>query len=112
MSYFNHHLFFCTNRRDDGRQSCGPLGGDNARDYVKRRCKELEIHDVGQVRANATGCLARCELGPVLVIYPEETWYTYVDREDLEEIIQEHLLNGRVVERLRLPSPVPQVVSP
>jgi (2Fe-2S) ferredoxin len=45
----------------------------------------------------------RCSEGPVLVIYPEGTWYTYVDKDDLDEILQEHLINGRVVERLRLP---------
>jgi (2Fe-2S) ferredoxin len=44
----------------------------------------------------------RCELGPVMVIYPEAVWYTYVDQEDIDEIIQEHLQNGRVVERLRI----------
>ncbi|MGH8541203.1 MAG: (2Fe-2S) ferredoxin domain-containing protein, partial [Stenotrophobium sp.] len=43
-----------------------------------------------------------CEVGPVLVIYPEEVWYTYVDEDDVDEIIREHLQNGRVVERLRL----------
>jgi (2Fe-2S) ferredoxin len=54
------------------------------------------------VRINTAGCLDRCELGPVLVIYPEGTWYTYVDRQDLDEIIDQHLVNGRIVERLRI----------
>ena len=45
----------------------------------------------------------RCAEGPVLVVYPEGTWYTYVDRSDIDEILQEHLVGGRVVERLRLP---------
>jgi (2Fe-2S) ferredoxin len=44
----------------------------------------------------------RCEEGPVLAIYPEGVWYTYVDRDDIDEIIEEHLGKGRVVERLRI----------
>jgi len=38
----------------------------------------------------------------VIVVYPEEVWYTYVDREDIDEIIDEHLVHGRVVNRLRI----------
>ena len=56
----------------------------------------------GNIRINKAGCLDRCDDGPVLVVYPDETWYTYVDQEDIEEIIQEHLMHGRVVERLKL----------
>ena len=54
------------------------------------------------MRINQAGCLDRCELGPVLVIYPEETWYTYVDESDIDEIVEEHLVHGRVVERLKV----------
>ena len=54
------------------------------------------------MRINTAGCLDRCELGPVLVVYPGDTWYTYVDREDVDEIIREHLQKGRIVERLRI----------
>ena len=53
------------------------------------------------MRINTAGCLDRCEAGPVIVIYPQETWYTYVDRQDLDEIIEQHLVQGRVVERLQ-----------
>ncbi len=52
------------------------------------------------MRINSAGCLNRCELGPVLVVYPEETWYRYVDREDIDEIIEKHLLADKIVERL------------
>ena len=104
MSFFRYHLFVCTNRRENGEACCADHGAADARAYLKRRCKELGIHGQGQTRINGAGCLDRCQEGPVLVIYPEETWYTYVDREDLEEIITRHLLHGEVVERLRIPS--------
>jgi (2Fe-2S) ferredoxin len=55
-----------------------------------------------KIRINSAGCLDRCDDGPVLVIYPEGTWYTFVDESDLDEIIEEHLKNGRVVERLKI----------
>jgi (2Fe-2S) ferredoxin len=56
----------------------------------------------GKVRINSAGCLDRCEEGPTLVVYPEGVWYTFIDEEDLDEIIDEHLVGGRPVERLRI----------
>lgn len=56
----------------------------------------------GKIRVNKAGCLDRCAQGPVMVIYPEGIWYTMVDQEDVEEIIQSHLINGIPVERLQL----------
>ena len=72
------------------------------RDYAKSKVKSLELAGKGKVRINQAGCLDRCEEGPVIVVYPEEVWYTYVDTDDIDEIIEEHLVNGRVVERLRI----------
>jgi (2Fe-2S) ferredoxin len=103
MSYYRHHVFFCTNHRADGSQCCAQCGAQDQRDRLKRRSKELGIAGQGGVRVNTAGCLDRCAQGPVLVVYPEAVWYTYVDNEDLEEILQEHLIGGRIVERLRLP---------
>jgi (2Fe-2S) ferredoxin len=102
MSYYKYHVFFCTNHRDDGRQCCAQCDAQGLRDYLKRRAKELGITGSGGVRINTAGCLDRCTEGPVIVVYPEDTWYTYVDKEDLEAILREHLIAGRVVERLRL----------
>lgn len=102
MPYFKHHVFFCTNQRDDGSICCGAFNARKARDYVKKRCKELGIHGAGRVRINQAGCLDRCSEGPVVVIYPEETWYTYVDQVDLDEIISRHLAEGNIVQRLLL----------
>ena len=102
MSYYKRHIFFCTNRREDGRQCCQQAGGQAARDYAKSRAKARGITGPGGVRVNQAGCLDRCEEGPVAVIYPEGTWYTYVDSEDIDEIIDEHLVHGREVNRLKI----------
>jgi (2Fe-2S) ferredoxin len=72
------------------------------RDYAKGRVKALDLAGDGKVRVNQSGCLDRCEEGPVMVVYPEAVWYTYVDQSDVDEIIDEHIVNGRVVERLRI----------
>ena len=55
-----------------------------------------------RVRINQAGCLDRCDEGPVMVIYPEELWYTFIDESDIDEIIDEHLVGGRIVERLQI----------
>jgi (2Fe-2S) ferredoxin len=103
MTYYQHHVFFCCNQRDDpNRSCCNNRGATDIRDYAKARVKALGLSGPGKVRVNMAGCLDRCEEGPVIVVYPEEVWYTYVDRADVDEIIDEHLQNGRVVERLRI----------
>ncbi|MEX0960685.1 MAG: (2Fe-2S) ferredoxin domain-containing protein [Burkholderiales bacterium] len=102
MSYYKHHVFFCCNQRSNGEACCNDHRSQEMRDYAKSRVKALKRAGRGQVRINQAGCLDRCEEGPVLVVYPEEVWYTYVDKEDVDEIIEEHLVNGRVVERLRI----------
>lgn len=104
MSYYRHHLFFCTNQRPDGsdRPSCAQCDSPRLRAYLKKRLKELDLTGAGGIRANTAGCLDRCEQGPVLVVYPEGVWYTYVDEDDLDEIIESHLVGGRPVERLML----------
>ena len=102
MSFYKYHVFFCCNQRTDGRSSCNDHGAQRVRDYAKAQVKKLGLSGHGRVRINQAGCLDRCEQGPVMVIYPEETWYTFIDEQDVDEIIQEHLVEGRVVERLKL----------
>lgn len=103
MSFYQHHVFFCCNQRDGGKQCCNDHGAQDMRDYAKGKVRELKLAGPGKVRINQSGCMDRCEHGPVIAVYPAGVWYTYVDREDIDEIISEHLQNGRVVERLLLP---------
>ena len=104
MSYFKHHVFFCCNQRAEGEGCCNDLGATAAQTYAKDRIAQLGLKGKGKIRINKAGCMDRCDDGPVIVVYPEGVWYTYVDQDDVEEIIQEHLINGHIVERLRLPS--------
>ena len=78
------------------------VGASETRDYAKGRVKALGLAGPGKVRVNQAGCLDRCEEGPCIVVYPDAVWYSYVDRADVDEIIDEHLRHGRIVERLRI----------
>lgn len=106
MAYYKTHLFCCLNERPAGhpRGCCKEKGAERLRNYMKARVKELGLTET--MRVNNAGCLDRCELGPVVVIYgendPAGTWYTWQSLEDAEEIIQSHLLKGEPVKRLML----------
>ena len=102
--YYSHHLFFCQNVREDGRQCCNADGNAaRLRQYAKDRVSEWGLKTPGGVRVNQAGCLGRCSEGPLLVVYPEGVWYRYGSEEDIDEILFEHVMNGHTVERLVLP---------
>ena len=102
MSFFKHHVFFCLNERPAGEACCHHLGATEMQAYAKKCIKALGLAGPGAIRINRAGCLGRCDEGPVLVIYPDNVWYQYVDQEDIDEIIEEHLVHGRIVNRLRI----------
>ncbi len=100
--YFEQHVFICMNQREDGRPCCGARGAQAAQKHAKSRLKALDLNGEGKIRINQAGCLDRCEEGPVLVIYPQGTWYTYFDTQDIDDIIDTHLIGGQIVERLKI----------
>lgn len=102
--YFNRHIFFCLNERASGEACCAQHNAQEAFNHCKQRVKDLGLAGPGQVRVNKAGCLDRCSAGPVVVVYPEGTWYTYVDQADIDEIVDSHLKNGQVVQRLLTPA--------
>jgi (2Fe-2S) ferredoxin len=106
MSYFERHIFFCLNQRDNGENACQQHGAQDGFEHCKARVKQEKLHGPGGVRVNKAGCLDRCSGGPVAVVYPEAVWYTYLDRSDIDEIVESHLKQGKVVERLLLPPSV------
>ena len=103
MSYYKHHIFFCLNERKAGEASCSQHDAQGAFDHCKSRVKAAGLAGPGGVRVNKAGCLDRCAAGPVAVVYPEAVWYSYVDASDIDEIVESHLKNGQVVERLLTP---------
>lgn len=106
MSYYKHHIFFCLNQRDNGEACCAQHAPLRALDRCKDQVKAASLAGPGGVRVNKAGCLDRCAGGPVVVVYPEAVWYTYVDEADIDEIVESHLKQGKVVQRLLLPAHV------
>lgn len=104
MPYFSHHIFCCENQRVPNyvRGCCADKNAKELREYLKEKTKELGLSGAGKIRINSAGCLDRCELGPVLVVYPEGVWYRPLTTNDIDEIITQHLVGGTPVARLRL----------
>jgi (2Fe-2S) ferredoxin len=105
-SYYERHIFFCLNERKEGEECCARHAAQEGFDHCKARVKDAGLSGPGQVRVNKAGCLDRCAAGPVVVVYPEAVWYTFVDNDDIDEIVESHLKNGKVVARLLVPATV------
>ena len=99
---YERHVFVCENRRPEGdaRGCCAAKGGAEVRARLKEAAKAAGLK--GRVRINSAGCLDQCAHGVTVVVYPDAVWYGHVTVDDVEEILESHLLGGRPVERLRL----------
>ncbi len=106
-AYYRCHVFCCTKKRADlERGCCFDGGGLRLQKHMKNTAKEMGL---AGIRINDSGCLDRCELGPVLVIYPEGVWYRVDNEADVEEILSTHVRDGGRVTRLLLaPDQVPE----
>ena len=103
MAQFQRHIFVCVNQRpgDDPRGCCSAAGGMEVASALKARLYERNLKRI--VRPNKAYCLDQCAKGVAMVVYPEGVWYGKVTVDDIDEIIEEHVLHGRPVERLRIP---------
>ena len=106
MDYYRRHIFFCLNQREGVEDSCARHGAQEGFDHCKARVKAEGLAGPGGIRVNKAGCLDRCAGGPVAVVYPEGVWYTFVDKVDIDEIVESHLKGGEIVARLVLPASV------
>ncbi len=100
MPAFTHHIFICTNQRSPGhrRGSCDPEGDNSLRAAFKAEVKRRNLNPL--VRANSAGCLEQCEHGPVIAIYPQAIFYGNVTEADVPRIVEETIVNGRVLDDL------------
>ena len=102
MPAFEKHVFVCTNTRPEGhpRGCCSAKDSNAIRDRMKELVAKAGLK--GKVRINTAGCLDQCEHGVTIVVYPEAVWYGFVRLEDVDEIVNSHLIGNAPVERLRL----------
>lgn len=103
MSAFTHHIFVCCNQRPPGhsRGCCNPDGSEKLRSLFKAEVERRGLKPL--VRANMSGCLDQCELGPTVVIYPQGIWYGGVKPEDVPRIVERTVMNGEILEDLLIP---------
>jgi (2Fe-2S) ferredoxin len=102
MPKFEKHIFICTNQRSEGhpKGSCDPKGTGELQQLFKAALAKRGLK--GKVRANKAGCLDQCEHGPNVVVYPEAVWYGGVTAADVDEIVENHIVGGRPVQRLMI----------
>lgn len=102
MFNYKYHIFCCTNERpaDNPKGSCKVKGSDKILDYFKGSVHEKKLKK--SVKVTSSKCLGACSHGPSVVIYPEGTWYSVSTVDDAREIIENHILNGKIVDRLTM----------
>ena len=103
MTHYTKHVFLCTNQKDAGKKCCASSGGMPFFEYMKAKLLELNLHGPGKIRLSKSGCLGRCSEGPCIVIYPDGIWYSYTSTADIDQIIANHLIAGKIVEHLLIP---------
>ena len=100
--FFEKHVFCCINKRakSNTRGCCSLKDSERLQTELKIKIKDLKLNK--KIRINKSGCLDRCNVGPVMVIYPEGVWYSFKNSKDIDEILNSHLLNNKIVERLKI----------
>jgi (2Fe-2S) ferredoxin len=103
VARFDKHIFICCNQRPPGhpRGCCDPAGNEALQKAFKRALAQRGLSP--RIRANKSGCLDQCEKGPSVVVYPDAVWYGKVTEADVDEIVEQHIIGGRPVERLLMP---------
>ena len=98
---YDYHIFCCVNERPESavRECCKKKNSLYLRNHMKKKINELGLK---RIRVNQSGCLDKCEFGPIIVIYPEGVWYSFKNIKDVNEIITQHLIKGKIVKRLIL----------
>ncbi len=97
---FKKHVFICTNDKELPKKSCGSTHGHQLVDAFKEELKAKGL--LQEIRAQKTACLDCCAQGPTIVVYPEGVFYGNVQLADVKEIVDNHLVGDKVVERLRI----------
>jgi len=93
------HLFWCGHEREDEKlPSCGKRGSFDIGQKLKQAMRDRGLRD--EIAVTKSGCLGQCSVGPAMIVYPEGTWYSVPTLDDAMEILDKHLANGEIVERL------------
>lgn len=102
MTHYNNHIFICTNQKDAGKSCCANHNAKEILDYAKQRAQELGLNAETKFRISSSGCMGRCKLGPVLVVYPKGVWYQYTCKQDIDLILHSILHYTQDADHLRV----------
>lgn len=94
MGQYRHHIFVCT-----AGKSCSRQGAEKVHATIKQAVKAAGVKDT--IRVNHAGCMNQCGNGPMVVVYPDDVWYSEVDTRVALRIVSEHILGGEPVEKHR-----------
>ena len=97
MEFYRSHVMIC------GGTGCTSSGSQRVQEEFWNRLREKGLEK--EIKLVQTGCFGLCSMGPIVIVYPEGTFYTRVKVEDVHEIVEEHLLKGKVVKRLLQDNP-------
>jgi (2Fe-2S) ferredoxin len=98
MEPFRLHIYVCTQQKPESVPSCPAHGANEVLAAIERAVLDRGLDN--QVQLTTSGCTGLCEEGPILVVYPEGTWYRKVKPSDAAEIVNAHFADGKPVERL------------
>ena len=98
-----YHILVCTNQRPPGhpRGSCGEVGAQAILEKFSMGIESKMLFEKAIV--STTSCLGPCSMGPAVIVYPDNVWYNKVKPEDVEEILEQHIVQGKKIERLEVP---------
>ncbi len=102
MTGYKKHVFVCQHERssESGRKSCGGSGSAELRSDLKKQITSLGLNS--EIRINVSGCLGQCAHGPAMVIYPQGIWYGNIQPSDLNEILNQSILDDKIIGRLKI----------
>ncbi len=98
MEPFRYHLYACQQEKPGNAPCCSARGSAAVLEALRKELAAKGLMDTVQV--TTCGSLGMCERGPNMVVYPEGVWYSNVQVADVPELVQEHFVSGRVLERL------------
>ncbi len=99
MEPFRYHVYVCTQEKPDPKApSCTNNGSKEVLEALRAELGKTGLAD--EIQVTASGSLGLCTRGPNMVVYPEGIWYSGVQKSDVPEIVREHFMNNRPVERL------------